>query len=395
VVKKILALLTLTCLVVLSPGATFTSAQFPSTFFTSTNMDDAQTIITQSSGDLWPSCWADDDNLYAANGDGKGFSLSDTRGDVVVNRISGPVDNLTGTALAKQDQVASVWGPDTKNYNRKPTGMLCVNGTLYLAVQNLRRTPDASGKAFTDAPSASISKSTDHGMTWTWDTKAPMFDNHQFTTIFFLDFGKNNANAIDKYVYAYGLDYNWHESDGSVPNPVDVYLARVIQDNIQNRPNWQFYAGADGSGNPQWTSSFDSRVAVLHDDRRSPRGNTVISQGGVVYDKPLDRFIYTSWGPTNTFWFYESPKPWGPWNLFLTKDFPETASSYGGYATTIPSKFISSDGKTMWVQSNLCIPCGTTVGNYAFSLRKLVVVPSITPLDSGATANTTSDSVGN
>jgi len=24
-------------------------------------------------GDLWPSCWAEDDNLYAANGDGKGF----------------------------------------------------------------------------------------------------------------------------------------------------------------------------------------------------------------------------------------------------------------------------------------------------------------------------------
>ncbi len=55
--------------------------------------------------------------------------------------------------------------------------------------------------------------------------------------------------------------------------------------------------------------------------------------------------------------------------------------SAGGYATTIPSKFISADGKTMWVQSNLYIPCGAPVGNYAFSLRKFVDVPSITSLE--------------
>jgi len=381
VVKKTLALLSLIFTVVLIPGGNHTSAQSSSTFFASTNIDDTQSIITHSNGDLWPSCWADDDNLYAANGDGKGFSLDGTRGDVVVNRISGTVDNLSGVAVAKQEQVASIWGPDSQNYNRKPTGMLCVNGMLYLAVQNLRKTHDAFGKAFTDAPSASISKSTDHGVTWAWDAAAPMFDNHQFTTIFFLDFGKNNANAIDKYIYVYGLDYNWHESDGTVPNPVDVYLARVTPDNLQNRPVWEFYMGTDASGNPQWTSNFDARVAVLHDDRRSPHGNTAISQGGVVYNKPLDRFIYTSWGSTDTFWFYEAPKPWGPWNLFLTKDFQNTASSYGGYATTIPSKFISSDGKTMWVQSNLCIPCGSPVGNYAFSLRKFVAVPANIPLE--------------
>src|SRR5215475_12950661 len=111
-----------------------------------------------------------------------------------------------------------------QNYNRKSTGMVCVNGTLYLAIQNLNKTPEAP---FDDAPSASISKSTDHGVTWTWDKSAPMFSDHKFTTIFFLDFGKNNANAIDKYVYAYGLDNNWRQAFGTVLDPVDVYLARV------------------------------------------------------------------------------------------------------------------------------------------------------------------------
>ncbi len=390
--RKILILLILVCVVVFA-GKSDTLAQepgqVPSTFFASATIDDAQTIITHSNGDLWPSCWADDDNLYAANGDGKGFDLNGSKGDVVVNRISGPVDNLSGVALAKQDSVGSIWGPNRQDYNRKPTGMVCVNGTLYLALQNLNKTRDASGKAHEDAPSASISKSTDHGLTWTWDKTAPMFDNHQFTTIFFLDFGRNNANAIDKYIYAYGLDYNWHQSDGTVPDPLDVYLARVTPDNLQNRAAWEFYTGLDSSDLPQWTSNFEARAAVLHDARRSIHGSTVISQGGVVYDKPLNRYIYTSWGATNAFWFYEAPEPWGPWSLFLTKDFPNTVNGYGGYATTIPSKFISANGETMWVQSNMCIPCGATTGNYAFSLRKLVLVPAAAPPEPGATAMAT------
>src|SRR5579859_4550669 len=293
--RKTLVLLATISFVVLVPTGSYTSAQSASTFFASTDVADAQTIVTRSSGDLWPSCWADDDNLYAANGDGKGFDLNGMTGDVVVNRISGDLNNLSGVALAKKDQVASIWGPNAENYNRKPTGMLCVNGNLYLAVQDLNDARDKTTKPFSEAPSASISKSTDHGLTWTWDKQAPMFSDHKFTTIFFLDFGKNNANAIDNYVYAYGLDNNWRESDGAVPDPVDVYLARVTPVDIQTRSAWEFYAGLDASGNPQWTPSIDARVAVLHDARRSMHGNTVISQGGVVYDKPLNRYIYTSW----------------------------------------------------------------------------------------------------
>ncbi len=139
--------------------------------------------------------------------------------------------------------------------------------TLPFRISTKHENPD--GKSHEDAPSASISKSTDHGATWTWNTQEPMFSNYQFTTIFFLDFGKNNANAIDGYVYAYGLDNNWHMSDGTVPNPVDVYLARVTPDHVQNRSSWQFYAGTTSSGLPQWTSNIDERAAVLHDEHRT------------------------------------------------------------------------------------------------------------------------------
>jgi hypothetical protein len=123
-------------------------------------------------------------------------------------------------------------------------------------------------------------------------------------------------------------------------------------------------------------------LAVLRDDRRvytDLLGNglsnmSVISQSSIVYNKPLERYIYSSW-TEYTFEFYESPTPWGPWKIFFSKDFgvyPWTQEKHGGYATVIPSKFISEDGTVMWMNGN------TFVGEievYNFSLRPLKVTP--------------------
>jgi hypothetical protein len=199
-----------------------------STFFATAQEEAYSTYRMAGNGDLWPSCWADDGNLYASNGDGTGFGQINA--DMVVNRISGMPPNLSGTTLATN--VGTDWsGP---GYNRKPTGMLCVNNTLYLAFQNLQM------NTFNSAPAASIAKSTDHGATWTWDTSAPMFANGAFTAIFFLDFCCANSQ--------------------------------------------------------------------------------VLGQGGVTYDAPLHRYIFSSWSYA-TQDFYESPSPWGPWSLFMSKDF--------------------------------------------------------------------------
>lgn len=338
-----------------------------STFFATAAEESYSTYQMHGDGDLWPSCWADDGNLYAANGDGsafnpfQGFNL---RPDMAVSRISGMPPNLSGTTLATN--VGTNWsGP---NYNRKPTGMVCVGNAIYLAFQNL------NDQNFNDAPAASIARSTDHGVTWTWDTSAPMFDNHVFTTIFFLDYGRNNANAIDNYVYAYGFDNNWRAQQR-------LYLARVPNTSIQDRSTWQFYTGADSSGNPTWSSDINAKVPVLEDDRLlypQTFGNfccpndPVLGQGGVTYDAPLKRYIFASWSFA-THQFYEAPQPWGPWSLFLSTDFGPLQLPFnrGQYGTSIPSKFISADGKTLYLQSNLCC----LGDSYTFSLRKLYVQP--------------------
>jgi hypothetical protein len=272
--------------------------------------------------------------------------------------------NLTGTTLAYS--VGTNW--IGTGYSRKPTGMLCIQGAVYLAFQNLNE------NTFDDAPAASIARSNDYGNTWTWDSSAPMFGGAGktplFTTIFFLDYGKNSINSIDSYVYAYGLDNNWREQQA-------LYLARVPASSIQTRSSWQFFTGVDAGGNPLWTSDITQKKPVVLDTRLlypvmfgtdCPAQNPVIAQGGVVYDQPLKRYIFSSWSCA-THEIYEAPQPWGPWSHVLSNDFGPLRGLHnrGQYGTSIPSKFISADGKTLMLQSNVCC----SGDSYTFALRRL------------------------
>jgi hypothetical protein len=291
-------------------------------------------------------------------------------------------------------------------------------------VQELRYAP--AELAFNDAPNASICVSEDYGRTWR-KTPAAMFPDYVFTTIMFLDFGKSqqHAGALGPdgadYVYAYGLDNNWRDSfTDTVPSPTSMYLARVPKSTITDRASWQFFAGLGPDGSPAWSKDIGHRRAVLHDERRiypkllsanGPSELSVISQGGVVYNAPLRRYLYTSW-TEYTFEFYEAPMPWGPWKLFMSRDaggypwfgtpgqvkeVPTTMGhsvpqlerrgaaagescpgpKNGGYGCTIPSKFISADGTRMWLQSNWFVGRQCGVPNYQFSLRQFRVTPRL------------------
>lgn len=346
-------------------------------FFGTAYVEDRATFDIPSDGDLWPSCWSDDDALYTANGDGKAFG--GTFVDIAMSRVTGSPfaspPNLKGTTLATAGALGPIW---TKgNYNRKPTGMLCVDGAIYMAVQDLQFD-------FLDAPAATIAVSKDHGVTWSWNEDKPMFSDYVMTTLMFLDFGKDSENAIDEYVYAYGIDNNWRFTSKRL-SPTKLWLARMPKAKVMDRSAWTYFAGTNDDGSPRFDAELANRKPVLEDATKlytkpfyssGVRDMTVISQGGIVYDAPLRRYIYTSWTEF-TFEFYEAPQPWGPWKKFVSRDYgpyPWNDALNGGYATTIPSKFISPDGKTMFVQSN------TFVGgmkNYELSFRKLLVEPFV------------------
>ena len=342
-----------------------------STFFATAQEESYSTYQMPGDGDLWPSCWSDDGHLYAANGDGVAFTPAAyqhfefaDRFDMAVNRLSGMPPNLSGTTIATD--VGTNWsGPE---YNRKPTGMLCVNNTLYLAFQNL------ATHTFHSTPAASIAQSVDHGVTWTWDADAPMFSQSVFTTIFFLDYGQNSAHSIDEYIYAYSFDNNWRGQK-------QLFLGRVPNTSVLDRASWQFYTGTNDNSNPTWSSDINAKAPVLEEARLfypqtfgdfSGNNGHALGQGGVTYNAPLKRYIFASWSHA-THQFYESSTPWGPWSLFLLHDFgpAQLSQNRGMYGTSIPSKFISADGKLMYVQSNFCCKGDS----YTFALRKLAVQP--------------------
>ncbi len=350
-----------------------------STFFSTVAEESYSTYqMSSGNGDLWPSCWAEDNNLYTANGDGSGFS--DSFAAMRVSQIAGMPPQLTGTSVA--GDVGMNYTGST-GYTDKPTGMLCINNAIYLAFQNLNEND------FEYAPAASIVESTDHGATWSKPSSSPMFGSSNntdesipalFTTIMFLDFGKNSKHAIDGYVYVYGFDNNWRDEQM-------VYLARVPSNSVLRRSAWEFYTGTHDR-HATWSRDITQKVPVISDTRllyptmfgtSCPANDKVIAQGGAVYDEPLHRYIFSSWS-CSTHELYEAPEPWGPWSHIsagtdstsappATNDFGpiRLIRNRGQYGTSIPSKFISSDGRTMYLQSNVC--CG---GNsYTFSLRKL------------------------
>jgi hypothetical protein len=346
-------------------------------FFSSVSVDDKDSVVLSALGDLWVNCWSDDDAVYTTCGDGTGFGA--TIGEMVVSRVEGrPGDSrdpLRGTLVASGSSVGPAWN---LGYTRKPTGMLCANGELFIAVQDLK------ALAFTDAPAATIVRSVDKGRTWSWDTRAPMFSDHVFTTLMFADFGKNNAHAPDGYAYVYGLDDNWSATYSTREPQSKLYLARVPLANIQNRSNWEFWTGFGEGGEPLWDANIEKRAPVLEDPERvyqAPLDRSLahqnmytMSQGGVVYNPALKRYIFSTW-TMYTFELYEAPQPWGPWKHFHSKDFgvfPWTEEAAGGYGTSIPSKFISEDGQTMWMHSNVW---EAGVIHYQYALRKVHVAP--------------------
>jgi hypothetical protein len=363
--------------VICAESASMPAAPEASVFITDATVQSADSVDVPSNGDLWPSCWSGD-AIYAAWGDGFGFSEAGSyvRPDIGVAQILGDPsdpDAMSGVTLAHDrgavQAIFKVWtaGP----YYQKPTGMLCLNGQTFLAVQDL------NAATYGDAPAATIAVSTDSGQTWTENTTAPMFDNHEFTTVMFLDYGQNASWAVDSYIYVYGLDYNWRWSD-TTTTPQGLYLARVPSaDSLLDRTVWEYFGGTDLAGDPTWTADFSLRLPVLVDCTRRYAtatfpGYSVISQGSVVYDAPLQRYLYTSWSEY-TYEFYEAPNPWGPWRKFLYKDFgpyPWTDANNGGYGTTVPSKFISAEGGSMWVQSNTW---SSGVVHNNFALRTLQI----------------------
>lgn len=330
--------------------------------------------------DTWYLTWADDDNTYSGWTDGN-FSVpiegsewwlsnlpecsSDSRNPVNAHR-----SGKSGTGQAK------IMGADPLNLKlehlgidyafatpyegRYPCGSLVYNGIWYYGTYCL----DESGRMNElgqklnwdiQGPFVGFRVSRDYGNTWQEcpHTPAdPIFRESskrggkvKIGAPHFVDFGKNLQYSPDGMAYMIGHGASRSEAEVAWIRGDQAYLARVIPslETMNTASAWEFFGGHDSRGNPIWTHDFSQIKPLMEWNGR-------VGHATMTYNPPLQKFLLciTDGGTTistfNTF-ILESDHITGPWKLVV---FMEKFGQQG-YFVNIPSKFISTDGKTIWL----------------------------------------------
>ena len=307
-------------------------------------------IITdpRDAGDTHPQTWADDDDIYVGTGDPNWFmkdgeKIHFTDPGAYKNPVEATqkmrgqvVEKFTGTppdfTLHRVNDMPGHTG--FGGHGGKPCGMICVDGILYYAIQNLLgwKTPPHRVNS-QHGSDATIVCSKDHGKTWEPDLNAiqaglcseqwdegkrmwltteeqresykgwkPMFPGADFGGLSFVQFGKNNSDALDGYVYAVSSD-QWD-------NGQYLRLGRVLKDSIMDRGEWEFYLAGD------WVKNLGDSTPVLDIEGH-------IGLPEMVYIPALKKYILLTWGLHNDFYtptgseltILESENMWGPFSL--------------------------------------------------------------------------------
>jgi CubicO group peptidase (beta-lactamase class C family) len=279
----------------------------------------ASSIIRLAKGsDNWPMTWADDDAQYTAYGDGTGFEPF-VKGKLSVGlvKVTGAPPDIRGVNIRSETLEAKGDG----KHGRKASGMLCVDGVLYLFMRN--------------ATNSQLGWSEDHGATWTWA-------DWKFTTSFgcptFLNFGRNYAGARDGFVYIYSQDH-----DSAYDRADRFVLARVPREKLRERAAYEFFVKSDAGGQPVWSRDIAQRGAVF-------RNPGACYRSGITYNAGLKRYLWCQIGPgedtrfAGGFAIYDAPEPWGPWTTAFHTERWDTGP---GESASLPTKWISDDGRTV------------------------------------------------
>jgi CubicO group peptidase (beta-lactamase class C family) len=298
-------------------------------------------IIRRASGsDNWPITWADDDNQYTAYGDGWGFEpKTEEKLSLGIAKIAGSPPDFKGMNIRTKS--GERIGQGAKG--AKASGMLMVDGVLYMLVRN--------------TGNSQLAWSTDYGESWTWC-------DWKFETSFgaptFVNFGRNYNGARDNFVYICS-----HDSD-SAYEPADRFvMARVPKERIKERSAYEFFKGLDGSGRPVWTKEIRDRGAIFINPQKCYRS-------GMSFNAGLKRYLWCQTLPFSRdtrgprfqggFGIYDAPQPWGPWTtVYYTQEWDVGP----GETSSLPTKWISTDGKTCHLLFS---------GNDYFSVRKALFV---------------------
>jgi hypothetical protein len=294
-------------------------------------------------GDTYAQTWAADNNIYASAGDPV---KNESPNGLDVECFSGEAPDYR---IAKINGMADYtgWG----GAGPKPSGMISVDGSLYLAFQN------ATGKATLVAEGndaimnyghgydAQIVCSKDYGLTWSPDIKElekPMFPGRKFGAPCFINFGKDNDGARDSYVYTISGE-GWDNGN-------NCRLARVPNDRIMDRSSWEWVSDFTEDDIPVWSSIMEEAIPVL-----SHPG--YLGTVDMVYVAAIKRYLLLSWhhkvkaspGMGSELIIYDAPEPWGPFTLAHHEDLWETREM-NPYNPRLPLKWFDAEKLEGWLQ---------------------------------------------
>jgi hypothetical protein len=304
----------------------------------------------QSNGDTWDPFWADDDNLYAFNCDGRGFGTQPR--NLAFNQLQGeslPV--LTGRIVNSMDEYGTAGKKEADNATWKACGQECIDSIFYAFVsRNVYGSDSKDPLLRQTAFNASLIKSTDRGLTWTRraaeNYKNPMWPGTRFGSPFFIHYGKNGGGVSQdgarRYVYAISPNGFWNDGD-------DFILGRVERTKLKDleASDWTYYAGGDGSNAENWSKQIDRAAPVL-----SLPGKC--GQAPACFVPALGVYLMISWYNTQkmTKWFepnemrydfYQAEHPWGPWR-FINSHSDTHITGGHFYGPSLCAKFQERNG---------------------------------------------------
>jgi hypothetical protein len=252
--------------------------------------------------------WSNDGNQYAVWGDGGGFGggENDGRASLGVARIEGDGRNYAGV-----NRFGGKHGECRSTITGKAHGApISIRGVLYVWI-----TPGAGARGY---DSFTLYRSSNKGCTWTRLDVAFTRARDHISYGSFVQFGMDNTSARDAYIYTVAAEVANTSSLSIVQRPGRVMLVRVPATAIGDRGAYEFYAGQDRTGQPDWSTHPADRLAIYEDlDGVGPFPQMTWVPG-------LNRMVYTNQhgpssgraGAQSLLTMAESADPWGPWHVF-------------------------------------------------------------------------------
>ena len=359
--------------------------------------------------DTHPMTWAADDEIYMSTGDPNyivengryrhvPWPEAAERPDIYPHMGGLDVEKLVGYGYdCGIERVNTMPGFTGSGGNGpKPAGMISVDGALYLAAQNLLgRKPARHREKSQHGSDATILRSDDYGRTWlpdieptlidlerrhydrrthtwaippeqrrSWKGWKPMFPDARFGGPSFIQYGRDNAGAVDSFVYAISSD-QWDNGD-------EIRLGRVPRDAIQDADAWE-WAIPGSSDSVRWTGSLEESRPILAID-----GHLGLPE--CVYLPEPGRYLLLTWALHSDFHVkdgseltvLEAPDPWGPYSLVHYEQIWDS-TEICPYCPRVPLKWFDSTSLTGWI-----VHSGNwhTVEHYATHVRPFSLEPA-------------------